>query len=138
MVLDISPESMILGTMIPIPKDKKKSLCSSSNYRAIALSSNFSKILDWIILIKEKNSLCTSELQFGFKKGLSTTQCTFCMLEVIDYYNVNKLVYRPGYFTVHPPPPRLQVDQKLRKLLRIRKCDATKNLLGYGGSQRPF
>ena len=21
------------------------------------------------------------------------------------------LVYRPGYFTVHPPPPRLQVDQ---------------------------
>ena len=34
---------MILGTMIPIPKDKKKSLCSSSNYRAIALSSIFSK-----------------------------------------------------------------------------------------------
>ena len=30
-----SPDSMILGTMIPIPKDKKKSLCSSSNYRAI-------------------------------------------------------------------------------------------------------
>ena len=29
-----SPNSMILGTMIPIPKDKKKSLCNSSNYRA--------------------------------------------------------------------------------------------------------
>ena len=41
-----SPDSMILGTMISIPKDKKKSLCSSSNYRAIALSSIFSKILD--------------------------------------------------------------------------------------------
>ena len=81
---------MILGTMIPIPKDKKKSLCSSSNYRAIALSSIFSKILDWIILIKEEYSLCSSELQFGFKKGLSTTQCTFSMLEVIDYYNVNQ------------------------------------------------
>ena len=85
-----SPDSMILGTMIPIPKDKKKSLCSSSNYRAIALSSIVSKILDWIILIKEEYSLCSSELQFGFKKGLSTTQCTFSMLEVIDYYNVNK------------------------------------------------
>ena len=46
-----SPNSMILGTMIPIPKDKKKSLCSASNYRAIALSSIFSKILDWIILL---------------------------------------------------------------------------------------
>ena len=54
------------------------------------MSSIFSKNLDWIILIKEENSLCSSELQFGFKKGLSTTQCTFSMLEVIDYYNVNK------------------------------------------------
>ena len=63
-----SPDSMILGTMIPIPKDKKKSVCSSSNYRAIALSSIFSKILDWIILIKEEYSLCSSELQFGFKR----------------------------------------------------------------------
>ena len=50
-----SPDSMILGTMIPIPKDKKKFLCSSSNYRAIALSSILSKILDWIILIKEQH-----------------------------------------------------------------------------------
>ena len=78
-----SPDSMILGTMIPIPTDKKKSLCSSSNYRAIALSSIFIKILDGIILIKEENLLCSSELQFGFKKGLSTTQCTFSMLELL-------------------------------------------------------
>ena len=87
-----SPDSMILETMIPIPKDKKKSLCSSSNFKVIALSSIFSKILDWItsILIKEENSLCLSELQFVFIGGLSTTQCTFSMLEVIDYYNVNK------------------------------------------------
>ena len=85
-----SRNSMILGTMIPIPKDKKKSLCSASNYREIALSSIFSKILDWIILLKEEHSLCFSELQFGFKKGLSTTQCTFSVLEIIDYYNFNK------------------------------------------------
>ena len=85
-----SPNSMILCMMIPILKDKKKSLCSSSNYRAIALSSVLSKILDWIILIKEQHSLCSSELQFGFKKGLSTTQCTFSMLEIIDYYIFNK------------------------------------------------
>ena len=65
-----SPDSMILGTIIPISKDKKKSLCSSSNYRAIALISILSKILDWIILIKEQHSLCSSELQFGFKKRL--------------------------------------------------------------------
>ena len=81
---------MILGTMIPIPKDKRTSLCDSSNYRAIALSSMFSKVLDWIILVKEQSSLLSSELQFGFKKGLSTTQCTYSFLETIDYYNYNK------------------------------------------------
>ena len=48
-----SPNSMILGTMIPIPKVEKKSLCSASNYKTIALSSIFSKILDWIILLKK-------------------------------------------------------------------------------------
>ena len=37
-----SPNSMILDTMLPICKDKKKSLCFASNYRAIALSSIFS------------------------------------------------------------------------------------------------
>ena len=47
-----SPDSMILGTMIPIPKDKRTSLCDSSNYRVIALSNMFSKVLDCIILMK--------------------------------------------------------------------------------------
>ena len=55
-----------------------------------SISVDVNWILDWIILIKEENSLCSSELQFGFKKGLSTTQCTFSMLEIIDYFNVNK------------------------------------------------
>ena len=84
-----SPDSIILGTMIPIPKDKRTSLCDSRNYRAIVLNSMFSKVLDWIILMKEQSSLLSSELQFGFKKGLSTTQCTYSLLEIIDYYNYN-------------------------------------------------
>ena len=53
-----SPDSMIMGTIIPIPKNRKQSLCNSSNYRAIALSSIFGKILDWVILIKEESALC--------------------------------------------------------------------------------
>ena len=32
------PNAMIWGTMIPIFKDNIKSLCSASNYRAIALN----------------------------------------------------------------------------------------------------
>ena len=79
-----TPDSLILGTMIPIPKDKKKSFYSSSNYRAIGLSSILNKILDWIILLKEHKSLSSSPLQFGFKKGLSTSQCTHSLLEIVD------------------------------------------------------
>ena len=85
-----TPDSLILGTMIPIPKENNKYFCSSSNYRAIALSSILNKILDWIILLKEHKSLSGSLLQFGFKKGISTTQCTHRLLEIVDYYNYNK------------------------------------------------
>ena len=80
---------MIMGTMIPIPKNRRQSLCNSSNYRVIALSSISDKILDWVILIKEESVLCTSHLQFGFKKGVSTTQCTYSMLKIITITLIN-------------------------------------------------
>ena len=82
------PESMAMGTMVPIPKNKRKSLCNSDNYRSIALSSIVSKVLDWVILIKENKSLASSELQFGFKEGSSTTQCSFVLNETVCYYNL--------------------------------------------------
>ncbi len=73
LVQGICPKSILLGTMVQIPKNKKKSLCDSDNYRAIALSSIFGKTVDWVILLKEKDALCSSDMQFGFKEGLSTT-----------------------------------------------------------------
>ena len=84
------PDSIIIGTMIPIPKNRKKTLCNSINYRAIALSSVLSKIIDWVILIKEGSALFSSHLQLGFKKGMSTMQCTYSILETVNYYNFNK------------------------------------------------
>lgn len=85
----VSPDSMILGTMIPIPKNRKQSLMDSNNYRAITLSSIIGKVFDWVVLLKESDNLCSSDLQFGFKKGVSTTQCSFLMLETISHYNYN-------------------------------------------------
>ncbi len=65
-------------------------VCKSDNFRAIALSSIFGKVLDRIILIKEQKSLCTYNLQIGFKEGVSTTQCTYVVNETISYYNFHK------------------------------------------------
>ncbi len=68
---DTSPDAMLLGTMVPLPKVRWANLSSSDNFRAITLSSAFGKLLDFIILIKDENSLCTSDLQFSFKTGSS-------------------------------------------------------------------
>ncbi len=57
--------------------------------RPLHLVVYFYKTFDWIILLKEKDALCSSDMQFGFKEGLSTTECTFTMLETISYYNFN-------------------------------------------------
>ena len=90
LVHGVCPDTMSCGTMIPIPKDKRKSLDCSDNYRAITLGSIVSKILDSVIMLKEKSALSTSDLQFGFKKKSSTSHCTLAMLETISYYNFQK------------------------------------------------
>ncbi len=81
-----APSSMCLSTIIPIPKNRKKSLNDSTNYRAIALGSLFGKILDNIILCNNITNLQSCDLQFGFKAKHSTTQCSFVLEEIIDYY----------------------------------------------------
>lgn len=81
-----SPDGMLLGTMIPLPKGKWANLTSTENFRAITLSSIFGKLLDFIILCKEEDTLCTSELQFSFKKGSSTTLCTSMAQETVSYF----------------------------------------------------
>ena len=89
LVHGLSPDSMILGTMVPIPKNRCQSMVDSNNYRAITLSSIMGKVLDWVVLLKESAALVSSDLQFGFKQGVSTTQCSFLMLETISHYNYN-------------------------------------------------
>ena len=59
---------------------------NSDACRSIALSSIVGKVLDNIILTKHANVLVTSDLQFGFKAKHSTTQCTFVLKEVVDFY----------------------------------------------------
>ncbi len=77
----ISPESMLIGTMIPLQKAKRQEVCKSDKCRAITLSSIFTKVLDWLLLIKEQAGLCSSQIQFGFKSGISLTHCTMAVQE---------------------------------------------------------
>ena len=80
------PNQFRLSTIIPIIKNKQSSANVSSNYRGIALSSIVAKWIDIIIIQSHASSLKTSDMQFGFKEKSSTTQCTFVVEEVINYY----------------------------------------------------
>jgi hypothetical protein len=81
-----APSHVLCSIIRPIPKNRKKSLSVSSNYRSVAISSVLLKVLDHVILKKHASVLSTSDLQFGFKSSLSTTQCTYVLNEVVDYY----------------------------------------------------
>ena len=83
---NVIPHDFILSTLLPIPKNIR-ALCQSDNYRPIALSSVLGKVLDHIFLKTNANVLCSSELQFGFKKCHSTVTCSFVVQETIAYYN---------------------------------------------------
>ena len=81
------PNEMLLSTLIPIPKNKRKSVNDSSNYRGITLSSILGKLLDVVVLKSNANVFKSSHLQFGFKEKHSTGMCTFVLNEVAKYYN---------------------------------------------------
>ena len=81
-----SPSAITLSTIIPIPKNLRKSINDSSNYRGIALNSPIGKLFELVILCLHRDVLTTTDLQFGYKKKLSTSSCTFVASEVIQHY----------------------------------------------------
>ena len=66
----MSPSSLQSSTLVPILKDKRKSLSLSDNYRAIALSSPICKVglLDTVILRKYGDFLALVICKTGLKK----------------------------------------------------------------------
>lgn len=80
------PETLLLATIVSIPKDNLGDLCDDNNYRGIALSSMIGKVLDKVLLQKNCKQLDTSHLQFAYKKEHGTSMCTLVVKEIIKYY----------------------------------------------------
>ena len=81
-----TPDCLLRSTIIAIPKNTNASLCSSDNYRGIALASSICKLFDLLIIELYADKLSTSDLQFGFKPRVSTTMCTAVLLETVSYF----------------------------------------------------
>ena len=79
----------MISTIIPIIIDKFGDICSSNNYRSIAISSLVLKVCDWVILLLYGDELKINELQFGFQQKTSTTMCTWLAVETIKYFMRN-------------------------------------------------
>ena len=75
---------MCLSTTVQGSRFKDPSKVDS--YRGIAGSSLLLKLFDNVILLLWGDRLGSDSLQFGFKAGTSTTQCSWMVTEVTSYY----------------------------------------------------
>ena len=81
-----TPDGMSVSTIVSIPKNTRKSINDSTNYRGIALSSAIGKVLDWLLLLSHPDILKSCDLQFAYKEKASSSQCTFVVNETVNYY----------------------------------------------------
>ena len=101
----------------------------SKNYRAIALGSIVGKGLDHIIMFKNIDALCTSELQFGFKPGHSTSQCTFLLNEIVDMYDRNDSSLYLVFLDASQAFDRVNYCKLFKSLLTRNMCNTTLRFL---------
>ena len=71
---------------LPLFKGGLKNLSKFGSYRAIAGASQLLKLFEYVILMVWGSSLDSDSMQFGFKAGVSTSQCTWLVNEVTTYY----------------------------------------------------
>ena len=79
-------KEILACAFLPLFKGGLKDPSKFNSYRAIAGASQLLKLFEYVILILWGDKLTTDSLQFGFKKGVSTTQCSWLVLEVANYY----------------------------------------------------
>ena len=83
-------QELLLSTLSSLPKNNFGDLCDSDNYRGIALTSCLNKVIDWVILLKYRDQLHTSHMQFAYKENHSTSMCTMALKEVVKYYSLRR------------------------------------------------
>jgi hypothetical protein len=74
-------DDLSVTTILPIPKGKNLNYSNSANYRGIALSSIIGKIFDTCILHRYDSLLVSTNLEFSFKVGHSTSMRTVIIKE---------------------------------------------------------
>jgi len=81
------PNEFGRGIIIPLIKDKSRSLNELDNYRAITLIPIVSKVFESVILTLFEEVFVVDELQFGFKRGIGCADAIFALKTVVSFFN---------------------------------------------------
>ena len=81
--------SLLACAFLPLLKNSLKDPGDTNSYRAIAGSSLLLKLFDQCVLLVWGHVLHSDSLQFGYKAGTGTTQCSWMVMEVANYYMRN-------------------------------------------------
>jgi SAM-dependent methyltransferase len=80
------PSSFMKSVIIPLVKCKTGNLADVNNYRAIAISTAASKLLENVLSGYIRNDDHSDAYQFGFTSGCSTSLCTNVFKRTVDCY----------------------------------------------------
>ena len=78
--------SLLACAFLPLFKGGLKDPSKTDSYRAIAGASLILQLFDYVVLQLWGDRLGTDSLQFGFKSGTSTTQCSWLVTEVASHF----------------------------------------------------
>ena len=79
-------EQILACAFLPLYKGGQKNPELFKSYRAIAGASQLLKLFEYVILELWGDTMVADSLQFGYREGMSTTQCTWLVNEVTGYY----------------------------------------------------
>ena len=78
--------TILACSLMPLLKSARKDPSQFDSYRAVAGASQMLKLFEYVILILWGHHLDSDSLQFGFKPGTGTDQCSWLLLSVAEYY----------------------------------------------------
>ena len=87
--MGVTPKDVLQVKLFPISKNKFGDLNLSDNYRCIAVSSCFAKMVKSIILERLKGKIVISDYQCGFRERYSTDICCDVLKKVVLHYQNN-------------------------------------------------
>ena len=80
------PRPLLACAFMPLLKSTLKDPADTKSYRAIAGSSTLLMLFDKLVLGLWGEQLASGSLQMGYKRGSSTAQCSYMVMETITHF----------------------------------------------------